>query len=147
MLGNFFPDLAQGVISRTTGPLKFRFFLQPVMSILLAIRSGLKDSREGKPAFLWKFYQDRAVRKELIADCWQSIGKIFTLAFALDCVYQVIVLRWARIFDALVVAFFLAIVPYVLVRGPINRIASARKPARPLSVSQSKRPPGMKKAL
>lgn len=146
MHGSFFPDLVQGVISRTTGPLKFRFLLQPVMSILLAIRSGLKDSREGKPAFLWKFYEDPELRKELITDCWKSVGKIFILAFALDCVYQVIVLRWVHVFDALVVALFLAIIPYVLVRGPVNRIASARKPARSLPGSQSKRPPGMKNA-
>src|SRR5215472_3067466 len=111
MLGNVFSDIAQGVISRTAGPLKFRFLLQPLMSTFLAIRSGLKDSREGRPAFFWEFCEDPAMRRELISDCWSSVGKIYILAFALDCIYQVIVLRWIYVFDAVIVAFFLAIIP------------------------------------
>ena len=148
MLGNVFSDMVQGVISRTTGPLKFRFLLQPLMSIFLAIRSGLKDSREGKPAFLWEFCEDPALRRELISECWKSVGKIFILAVVLDCIYQVIVLRWIYVFDALVVALFLAIIPYVIIRGPINRIASAGKPAPGLNTSKSEpQPPRVKKAV
>lgn len=136
MLGNVFSDIVQGVISRTSGPLKFRFVLQPLMSIFLAVRSGLKDSREGKPAFFWEFCEDPALRKELISECWKSVGKIFILAFVLDCIYQVIVLRWIYFFDALIVAFFLAIIPYVIIRGPVNRIASASKRAHALKASE-----------
>lgn len=147
MLGNVFSDVVQGVISRTAGPLKFRFVLQPLMSIFLAVRSGLKDSREGKPAFFWEFCEDPKMRRALISDCWKSVGKIFILAFVLDCIYQVIVLRWIYFFDALIVAFFLAIIPYVIVRGPVNRIASAGKHARTPGPSDSEpRPPRVKKA-
>lgn len=148
MLGNALSDIVQGVISRTTGPLKFRFVLQPLMSIFLAVRSGLKDSREGKPAFFWEFCEDPTMRRTLISDCWKSVGKIFILAFVLDCIYQVIVLRWIYVFDALIIAFFLAIIPYVIIRGPVNRIASARKRNRELKGSDSEpRPPRMKKAV
>ena len=146
MLGNAFSDMLQGLVSRTTGPLKFRFLLQPLMSIFLAVRSGLKDSREGKPAFFWEFCTDPAMRKELISNCWKSVGKIFILAFVLDCIYQVIVLRWIYVFDALIVAFFLAIIPYVIIRGPVNRIASARKRAHALNEPSEPPPPRVKKA-
>lgn len=130
MLGSMFPHLWEGLINRTTGPLKFRFLLQPGMAIFLAVRSGLMDSREGKPAFFWAIFADPAQRRELLHDGWKSIGKVFILALALDCVYQLIELHWIYAFEALVVALFLAIIPYLLVRGPVNRIATARKMLR-----------------
>jgi hypothetical protein len=145
-----------GLIDRTTGPLKFRFVLQPVMAIALAIRSGLKDSREGKPPFFWDFCVEPAVREKLIRDCWKSVGKVFILAFVLDCVYQFIELRWIYILGALAVAFFLAIVPYVIVRGPVNRIATERRRAKQAAandpavkqvVTEAEEPPTVKKAV
>ena len=47
-------------------------------------------------------------------------------AIVIDVVYQFIVFRWFYPGEALVVAFVLAIVPYLLVRGPVNRIARNR---------------------
>jgi len=46
---------------------------------------------------------------------------------ALDCIYQIIILHWIHPLEAIVVAFLLAIIPYLLVRGPVNRIAAFRK--------------------
>lgn len=140
MFGHVFSEISKGLLSRTTGPLKFRFVLQPLMAILLAVRSGLKDSQEGKPPFFWEFCEDPAERKQLMHDCWKSVGKVFILAFALDCIYQVIVLRWIYTVDALIVAFLLAIIPYVIVRGPVNRIATARRRVRPGSPAESSAP-------
>lgn len=50
------------------------------------------------------------------------MGKVFILALILDAVCQVIVLRWFYPGEALVVVFFLAIVPYVLFRGLVDRL-------------------------
>jgi hypothetical protein len=41
----------------------------------------------------------------------------------MDAVYQWIVLRWIYPMELVVVVVLLALVPYVLLRGPINRIA------------------------
>lgn len=147
MTANLLSDLVQGLISRTTGPLKFRFLLQPSMAIFLAVRSGLKDSRDGKPPFFWEFYEDPTTRKKLIVDCWKSVGKIFILAFVLDCIYQIIELRWIYIVDAIAIAFLLAIIPYVIVRGPVNRIATVRRAPHPLPSAQSEQPSPIKKAV
>ena len=138
MSGHVFSEMWSGLLCRTTGPLKFRFVLQPVIATLLAVRSGLKDSQEGKPPFFWAFCEDPAERKQLIHDCWKSVGKIFILAFVLDSIYQVVVLRWIYLVDALMVAFLLAIIPYVIVRGPVNRIATATK--RPVRGSTAQTP-------
>ena len=121
-------------MSRPAGPLKFRFVLQPAMAIFFAVRMGLKDSREDKPPFLSAFFSHPAHRMELMHDCWRSIGRLFLFAVVLDCIYQIVELHWIYPFEALVVATVLAIIPYVLVRGPVNRIASIRKAReRPLA--------------
>jgi hypothetical protein len=54
------------------------------------------------------------------------VGKIFAVAVVLDVICQLIVLRWVYPDEALLVATTLAILPYLMVRGPVNRIASAR---------------------
>jgi hypothetical protein len=41
----------------------------------------------------------------------------------LDAVYQYIALRWFYPGEAVLVAIILAIIPYLLVRGPVDRIA------------------------
>jgi hypothetical protein len=109
---------------RVTGPMKFRLLLQPTMAIIFAIRDGLKDARLGKPAYFWGLFTTGAPeRSAMLRDGWKSVGKVFILAIVLDGVYQYIVLRWFYPGEALIVALILAIVPYVLVRGPVNRIA------------------------
>lgn len=122
---NLISALARGVISRTTGPLKFRFALQPLIAIFLAVRSGIADGRAGRPPFFWEYCVDPAMRKVLRRDCWRAIERLFFLACILDCVYQIIVLRWKYPVDAPVIAVLLAIVPYVVMRGPVNRIVTA----------------------
>lgn len=48
---------------------------------------------------------------------------MFILATILDVIYQLIVHRGVYTLELLITAVILAIVPYVLVRGPINGIA------------------------
>ena len=108
---------------RISGPMKFRLLLQPVMAVLFATRSGLKDARTGKPPYFWSLLTDPAHRREMVKDGWKSVGKVFVLALALDVVYQVVVLRFVYPGEAIIVALLLAIVPYLLVRGLVTRIA------------------------
>jgi hypothetical protein len=109
---------------RIGGPMSLRLLLQPTIAAILAIRSGLADARAGKPAFLWTVLTDAEGRRELLRSGWKSVAKVFTLAIVLDVVYQLIVNRWVYPLESVIVAFLLACVPYLLVRGPVNRIAS-----------------------
>jgi hypothetical protein len=122
--------VAENLIARVTGPMKFRLLLQPSMAIFFAIREGLKDARDGKPPYFWGCLTDRSDRKAMLKDGWKSIGKVFVLAVVLDIVYQLIEHRW-RVYpgEAILVAIILAIVPYLLVRGPINRIVRRKRDA------------------
>ena len=115
--------LWQEIVSRPDGPMAFRFYLQPVMSTIYAIMSGLKDAREHKPPYFWAIFTDPESRPELLRDGWKSVRNVFLLASAMDLVYQITVLKGMRPLQGLIIAVVLAIVPYLLVRGPVNRLA------------------------
>ena len=51
------------------------------------------------------------------------MGKVFIVAIILDLTYEVIVYRWVYPGQALIVAAVLAFIPYLLIRGPVTRIA------------------------
>ena len=114
---------ADQMIARVSGPMKFRFFLQPTMAAIFAIRSGLADARAGKPAYLWGLVSNPAERGQMLKDGWTGIRNVFILALVLDVIYQIAVLRFVYIGEALAVAFVLALVPYVTLRGLITRLA------------------------
>jgi hypothetical protein len=108
-----------------------RFYLQPLMATLFAVRDGLKDARTGKPAYFYALFTQPEGRRERIRDGWHSVGKIFCLAIVLDLLYQFIVLKDFRPVETPVVSILLALVPYILLRGPVNRLARLGNSAAP----------------
>jgi len=119
-----FARIMEDLGARVTGPMKFRVLLQPVMASIFAILAGLKDAKAGKPAYFWALFTQPAHRGEMLKDGWKSVGKVFVLAMVLDVVYQLIVQRWVYPGEVIIVAFILAILPYLILRGLVNRIAS-----------------------
>jgi hypothetical protein len=119
----------ENLIGRTSGPMNFRLIVQPAIAGIIAIRAGLKDAREGQPAFFWAALGNPNYRSELLQVGWKDVGKVFVLAAALDSIYQLIVHRGVYVLELLITATVLAIVPYLLIRGPVNRIART-KPIR-----------------
>jgi hypothetical protein len=115
---------------RIGGPMSLRLLLQPTIATVLAIRSGLADARAGKPAYLWTVLTNPEDRRDLLRSGWKSVAKVFTMAIVLDVVYQLIVNRWVYPLESIIVAFVLACIPYLLLRGPVNRIASAARRKR-----------------
>ena len=113
----------QEIAARPEGPMAFRFYMQPVMSIIYAVISGLKDAREHKPPYFWAIFTEPAQRAELVRDGWKSVRNVFILAIAMDLIYQIIVLKGLRPVEGLLVSVVLAILPYLIVRGPVNRLA------------------------
>jgi hypothetical protein len=110
------------LVGRLDGPFHFRFIVQPMMAVILATIGGVKDARLGKPTYLWAVVSNPEHRKEFLRDGWKNAGRIFILAILLEMIYQPYVLHAFYPGEMLIVAFLLAIVPYVLVRGPVNRI-------------------------
>jgi hypothetical protein len=100
------------------------------MAAFFAIRSGLADAKTGKSPYFWTMVSDPKERGELIKDGWKSVGKVFILAIVLDVIYQIIELHFVYAGEAIIVAFLLAILPYLILRGIVTRIARRTKIAQ-----------------
>ena len=113
------------LVHRVDGPMALRFILQPTIAIIFAIRAGLSDSRSGQsPRLFWEalVYRDGRAR-ELFRLAWKDVNKVFLVACVLDLAYTVMIYGRLYPLQSLIVAFTLAIIPYVLVRGRVTWIA------------------------
>ena len=120
---NIVTRLVTNLIGRLSGPLTLRLFLQPAVAIILSARDGLRDAREGRPPHFWRLVTGPPeARRRRATETRKAVLKVFVMAVVLDCVYQVLVFRWVYPFEAMVTATVLAILPYVLLRGVINRV-------------------------
>lgn len=119
----FFTRVLTGLSSRVGGPMTFRIILQPLMATLLAVRAGLRDSREGRPPYFWTILTDPTQRGALVREGWKAVARVFVLAIVMDVIYQWIVQHWIYPGEMLIVAVTLAVIPYLLLRGPVNRLA------------------------
>jgi hypothetical protein len=119
--------LWSNLVGRLSGPMNFRILVQPTVAAILAIRAGLRDAREGRPAFFWAALTNPVYRSEALKDIRKDVSKVFLIAAILDSIYQLLVHRGVYVGELIIVATMLAIVPYLLIRGPVNRM-SRRKP-------------------
>lgn len=115
------------LLARVSGPMKFRLVLQPCMAAFFAIRSGLADARAGKPPYFWGLLWDHGQRVDMLKDGWKGIGRVFILALVLDAIYQIIVIHFVYPGEMIIVAIILAIVPYLILRGLVTRLARNKK--------------------
>ena len=116
------------LLGRASGPLRLRLVMMPTVVTILAIRAGLKDAREGNPAFLWAIIANPDRRRQRFLSVCKDVARIFVVALVLDTAYQLIVLRAFYVLQTLIVAVACAIVPYVMFRGPVTRVASGMYP-------------------
>jgi hypothetical protein len=115
-------SFVEGLLARLHGPMSFRFIMQPLMALIFAFLDGRKDARAGRPAYLWALFTDKEHRGELLRSGWKSVGKIFIIAIILDTVFQYIAFQNFRLSGALFAGVLLALVPYLVFRGPVNRL-------------------------
>lgn len=114
--------IVEDLFARLDGPLHFRFIVQPLVATIFAVIDGVKDAKAGKPPYFWALLSTPERRGEMVKEGWKSVGKIFIVAMILDIVYQLKVHSTVYAGELLIVAFALAIAPYLVLRGPINRL-------------------------
>jgi hypothetical protein len=122
-MDNLLDLFSQGVeqlLGRASGPLHFRLFVMPIVVTTLAIRAGVRDAREGRPAFVWTILTNPAERPKLLRSGLKDFGRIFIVAIVLDTTYQLVVLRAFYPVQLIIVAVACAIVPYFVIRGPVR---------------------------
>ena len=115
--------IRQNILARPGGPMTFRFILQPAMAALAAMNDGIKDARTGRSPYFWALLTRRANRGDRLNEGLISTARIILLGLVMDSIYQVIVLKTFYPVESVIVALTLAFVPYLVLRGPIARIA------------------------
>jgi hypothetical protein len=115
---------ASDLVGRLHGPLTLRFVMQPATSLILATRDGIKDARADRPPYFWAIFNHPEERRALLREGWKAVARIIVLGSVLDAIYQVIVFRWIHPLELAFIVLELAFVPYLMWRGPANRIAS-----------------------
>ena len=120
-------DFLSGLTERLYGPMHLRFLMQPLMACFFAFRDGKKDAMKGKSPYIWSLFTEPEHRREGLQSGWKSIGKVFIAAFVLDVIFQFVAFHGPRLRGGAICAgILLALVPYILLRGPINLLFSRK---------------------
>jgi hypothetical protein len=113
----------ENILARPGGPMTFRFILQPAMAALAALHDCIKDARTGRSPYFWTLLTSPANRRDRLYEGLISTARIILLGLVMDAIYQVIVLKTFYPVESVIVALALAFVPYLILRGPIARVA------------------------
>jgi hypothetical protein len=118
--------LWKDMLARPGGPMTFRFILQPAMAAAMALRDGMRDARLGRRPYLWAMLRGVRGPEGRSGRLWQGIvstARILILGVVMDVIYQWVVFKTFYPAQAAVIAVLLAFVPYLLLRGPMERVA------------------------
>ena len=111
------------IYERPGGPMTFRFILQPAMAAAAALHDGVKDARLGRSPYFWTVLHSARERAGRLREGLISTARIALLGLGMDAIYQHQVLKTFYPGEAVLMALLLAVIPYFLLRGPIERIA------------------------
>jgi hypothetical protein len=130
------------ILGRMSGPMWLRILIQPSVSFIIGLRAGIGDAHTGQPPFGWAVLSGHTQRRALLKQGWKDIARVFIASIVIDLIYQISVLRWIYPLQAVFVATVLACVPYVLARGPANRLVKLwhSRHEKPTSASQKNSP-------
>jgi hypothetical protein len=111
------------IAERPGGPMSFRFLLQPTMAFIAALHDGIQDARTHRTPYLRAILREPAQRNDRLCEGLFATARIILLGLGMDAIYQWRVLGTFYPGEALVITFLLAVVPYLLLRGPVSLIA------------------------
>jgi len=110
------------LLARPSGPMAFRFYLQPAIVIILAFRDGYRDAESGRKPYLWSIVHDPLSRKARLTEGIRAVARVLLLGTTMEIIYQVWVIGGFRPLEMITIVILLAFVPYLIVRGPAGRI-------------------------
>ena len=109
---------------RVTGPMNFRFIMQPLAAILLGIRDGKLDAKAGTPPFILDLFLTPHHRERHIKSALATLLRPIIISIILDAIAQYMIFKHINLAGAVAVGIFVMGVPYSLSRGITNRIVS-----------------------
>src|SRR3954467_2311955 len=96
-----------------SGKGQFRLVLQPAMAILLGIRLGLADAKQGKGPFGFRLFTERHGRWELFKESLSDAIMPLGFALVMDSILQYLTLHHIRLLTAFIVGGLLVWLPFV----------------------------------
>jgi hypothetical protein len=111
------------LVERPDAPMRFRFVLQPLMAAISAIHDGRADARSGRTPYFITVLRNRQERIGRLREGLNATARIILLGLTMDTIYQVLVLQTFYPNEALVTALLLALLPYLIIRGLVVRVA------------------------
>lgn len=123
----FLGSILDNIAARLTGPINFRFIVQPLAAIALGVRDGIMDARAGTSPFIFDMVSKPQNRKQQLKSALKSIFKSVIISIVIDGIAQYLIFKHVRLVPAILVGTFIIAVPYALARGITNRIVSSKK--------------------
>ena len=124
----FSSDFIEDIPRRLSGPGRFRFVLQPLIAVILGIRSGRSDAREGRPPYLYGLVFHPHLRRELLRSSFETVINLILMGILMDALFQWIILGVSHPGAALAVGPVLIVVPYSIARAFANRLTPKAQP-------------------
>lgn len=110
------------LVERPSGPMAFRFILQPLMAAIVAVLHGRRDARTGRSPYFWAVMSKPQERIGRLREGLNATARIILLGIVMDVIYQVIVLKRFYPVESVIVAVVLGFVPYLVLRGIVTRV-------------------------
>ena len=119
--------ILDNIAARLTGPMNFRFILQPLVAIfVLGIKDGRMDAKAGMPPFILDLILHPKDRKRNLKSAFKRLLVPVIFGAILDGIAQYLIFKHVRPAAAVLVGAMVMGIPYALSRGITNRIVSAR---------------------
>jgi hypothetical protein len=105
------------------GRFQIRLILQPLVALLLGIRFGIRDAKQGKDdPFFMSLVRAEHGRWPILKQGLRDAAVPLCVAFVLDGILQHLILGHVRLIGAVVVGSLLVFLPFVIGRGLGHRI-------------------------
>ncbi len=114
--------ISHDIVDRPSGPMAFRFVLQPLMAAIAAVLRGRRDARSGRSPYFWTLISKPQERIGRLREGFNATARVILLGIVMDAIYQIIVLERFYPAESVIVALMLGFVPYVVLRGFVTRV-------------------------
>jgi hypothetical protein len=121
------------VFGRLSGPMTLRFYLQPTLAFVAALKDGIKDARLGHKAFFWSTFSDPTLQRGRLREGLMATAQMMLVGLAIDTVYQFRVFDRFYPVEAVLMVLMLAVLPYFAFRWVVEHVARWWFSRRPIA--------------
>jgi len=108
------------------GSFQLRLILQPLAAMLLGLRFGIRDAKQGRAPILKEVAETAGKRGGVLAHAARDAIVPLAVALVLDCILQQMINGRIRPLAAVIVGGLLVFLPFLIVRALTNRIWTHR---------------------